>query len=283
MTANQWQIGKIKITRVIEIEAFGGMRRILPDADYEAVKAIPWLVPHFADADGRLGASIHTLIVETPDCRIVVDTCVGNDKDRLVPAWNQLQTNFLSDFQATGYALDSIDRVLCTHLHVDHVGWNTRLQDGRWVPTFANARYLMGADEVAFWQAGSDDKRFGPIYADSIKPIFDAGLVDLVSADHQVAPGVRLIATPGHTPGHVSNHLCFLLEEEGVLLAGDHIMNGSTVVIVPPSGDMKAYIESLQLLSTYPLKKIGPALGFCARAVLAEHPLQASSSPPVLF
>lgn len=219
MSANQWQIGKIKITRVIEIEAFGGMRRILPDADYEAVKAIPWLVPHFADADGRLGASIHTLIVETPDCRIVVDTCVGNDKDRLVPAWNQLQTNFLSDFQATGYALDSIDRVLCTHLHVDHVGWNTRLQDGRWVPTFANARYLMGADEVAFWQAGSDDKRFGPIYADSIKPIFDAGLVDLVSADHQVAPGVRLIATPGHTPGHVS----VLLESAGetAFITGD--------------------------------------------------------------
>jgi glyoxylase-like metal-dependent hydrolase (beta-lactamase superfamily II) len=211
MTAHQWKIGSIKVTRVIEIEAFGGMRRILPDASYEAVKDIPWLFPHFADGDGRLGASIHTLIVETPECRIVVDTCVGNDKDRAVPAWNQLQTTFLADFEATGYALSSIDRVLCTHLHVDHVGWNTRRVDGRWIPTFENARYLMGADEVAFWRHGEDDARFGPIFEDSIKPIFDADMVDLVRVDHQIAAGVRLISTPGHTPGHVS----VLLESEG--------------------------------------------------------------------
>jgi len=200
----KWRIGDITVTRVVEIEAVGGLSRFLPDAQRDAIMGIPWMQPHFANEEGRLKASIHALIIETGDTRIVVDTCVGNDKQRSVPAWNEMQTTFLDDFAAAGFEPDSIDAVLCTHLHVDHVGWNTRLEDGKWVPTFPNARYLMGKTEFGFWEKRGDDEYFGPVFSDSVKPVFDAGLVDLVATDHEVAPGVKLVPTPGHTPGHVS-------------------------------------------------------------------------------
>ena len=109
-----------------------------------------WLQPHFADERGRLKMSIHALVVEAPSRRIIVDTCLGNDKEgRRIPTWNNLQGPFLADLAAAGFPRESIDTVLCTHLHVDHVGWNTMLVDGKWVPTFPKARYLMGRVEFA--------------------------------------------------------------------------------------------------------------------------------------
>ena len=146
-----WQVGDVRITRILELEATGGTRFILPQATREVVQEIDWLAPHFADENGRLKMSIHALVVETPSKRIIVDTCIGNDKQRDIPTWSGLQTNFLADLAAAGFPRESIDTVLCTHLHVDHVGWNTMLVDGAWVPTFPNARYLLG-------RAGSDDR-----------------------------------------------------------------------------------------------------------------------------
>ncbi|MBT6095883.1 MAG: MBL fold metallo-hydrolase [Rhodospirillaceae bacterium] len=214
-----WRVGAVTITRITEFEGPGGLSRYLPDATRERVREIDWLQPHFATDEGRLIGAIHALVIETPDARIVVDTCVGNDKQREVPAWNQLQTSFLDDMAEAGYGADSIDIVMCTHLHVDHVGWNTKLVDEVWIPTFANARYLFGRTEYDFWAARGDDPRFGPVFSDSVKPVFDAGLVDLVETDHQVAPGVRLTSTPGHTPGHVS----VLIESKGeqAFITGD--------------------------------------------------------------
>jgi glyoxylase-like metal-dependent hydrolase (beta-lactamase superfamily II) len=116
-----WTVGKIKITKIVELETTGGTRFILPQAGPEDIRRLPWLVPHFATEEGRLKMSIHALIVETPTQRIVVDTCLGNDKQgRKVPTWNHLQKPFLEDMTAAGYPPDSIDLVLCTHLHVDH-------------------------------------------------------------------------------------------------------------------------------------------------------------------
>ncbi|MDE2488760.1 MAG: MBL fold metallo-hydrolase [Alphaproteobacteria bacterium] len=202
----QWRIGEVTITRILELEAIGGSRFILPQATPEVIREIGWLAPHFADETGRLRMSIHALVVETPSRRIIVDTCLGNDKQRDIPAWSNLQTSFLGDLAAAGYPAETIDTVLCTHLHVDHVGWNTRLVDGRWVPTFPNARYLIGRAEFEYWQAeeaGTEHPERSPFH-DSVKPVFEAGLVDLVGTDHVVAPEVSLEPTLGHTPGHVS-------------------------------------------------------------------------------
>jgi glyoxylase-like metal-dependent hydrolase (beta-lactamase superfamily II) len=200
-----WRIGDVTVTRIVELEVTGGSRFILPDATRDAVLPIAWLRPHFADDEGRLRMSIHALVVETPTRRIVVDTCLGNDKQgRRIPAWNDLHGPFLADLAAAGYARETIDTVLCTHLHVDHVGWNTMLVDGRWVPTFPNARYLMGRVEYAHWRDHAEREDQRAVFADSVRPVFDAGLVELVETDHRIDEAVSLIPTIGHTPGHVS-------------------------------------------------------------------------------
>jgi len=219
----KWRIGDVTVTRIVEIEAIGGTRFILPQATYEAAQEIGWLYPHFADERGKLKMSIHALVVDAPGKRIVVDTCIGNDKPRSIPAWSNLQTSFLADLTAAGYGRETIDTVLCTHLHVDHVGWNTMLEGGAWVPTFPNARYLMGRAEFEYWR----DETSGTmateraVFTDSVQPVFDAGLVDLVETDHQVCDEVRLTPTLGHTPGHVSVRISSKGEE--ALITGDFI------------------------------------------------------------
>lgn len=204
---NQWVVGDVKITRVVEIESLGGSRFILPDATREACLPYAWMQPHFMDEQGNLQMSVHALVVDTGDRRILVDTCIGNDKERTVPNWSHLQTHFLQDLRDAGYPPETIDTVLCTHLHVDHVGWNTMLVDGQWVPTFPNARYLFAKTEWEHWDANEDESVYGPVLADSVRPVVDAGLVDLVDVDHRVCEEVCLEPTPGHTPGHVSVHI----------------------------------------------------------------------------
>ena len=213
-----WQIGKVKVSRVVEMEVTGGSRFILPDATRDACRGYQWMRPHFMDEAGNLVMSIHALVVDTGERRIVVDTCIGNDKQRDIPAWSNLQTSFLADLEAAGYARQSIDTVLCTHLHVDHVGWNTMLVDGEWRPTFANARYLVGDEEWRYW-SGVDSG--GPVLADSVRPVIDAGLVDFVTTDHRLCDEVWLEATPGHTPGHVSVRISSAGED--ALITGDCI------------------------------------------------------------
>ena len=218
---NQWQIGDVKITRIIEMEVAGGSRFILPDATREACLPMTWMAPHFMDEQGNLIMSIHALIVDTGSRRIVVDTCIGNDKQRSIPNWTNLQTSFLEDIAAAGYPRESIDTVLCTHLHVDHVGWNTMLVDGHWEPTFANARYLFGEKEFQYWDSAAEETMNQGVMGDSVRPVVAAGLVDLVEWEHQLCPEIRLEPTPGHTPGHVSVHITSNGEE--ALITGDCI------------------------------------------------------------
>ena len=220
MSQGKWRIGDVTVTRVVEIEATGGMSRIIPKAKREMVQKIPWIYPHFADETGRMRGAIHALILETPDRTIMVDTCVGNDKERENPAWNQLQTAFLDDMNKAGYKLDAVDNVLCTHLHVDHVGWNTILVNGNWVPTFPSARYLIGRDEFTHWQATTDREQ-AAVMSDSVLPVFDAGLVDFVETDQQISDEISLMPTPGHTPGHVS--VMIKSRDETALITGDFI------------------------------------------------------------
>ena len=204
----QWTVGKVRITKIVELETVGSTRFILPLASNEEIRKLPWLVPHFANEEGRLKMSIHALVVETPSRRIVVDTGLGNDKQgRSVPTWNNRNDPFLEKMTAAGFPPDSIDTVLCTHLHVDHVGWNTRLVGGKWVPTFANARYVFGRTEYEYWRDHSEEPDKIAVFNDSVKPVVDAGLADLVASDHRVCDEITLIPTPGHSPGHMSFHI----------------------------------------------------------------------------
>ncbi len=168
----QWRIGDVTVTKIVELEVTGGSRFILPQATREAIQPIAWLRPHFADEDGRLRMSIHSFVVQTPTRRIVVDTCLGNDKQgRRIPNWNNLQGPFLADLAAAGFPRESIDTVLCTHLHVDHVGWNTMLVDGKWVPTFPRARYLMGRVEYQHWSKPQGREDMVAVFGDSVRPV----------------------------------------------------------------------------------------------------------------
>lgn len=220
-----WQVGEVRITRIVELEIGGGTRFILPDATPDACQPLDWMAPHFMKPDGTLVMSVHALVIELgaggTERRILVDTCIGNDKTRKVPAWDHMTTTFLEDLEAAGFPPASIDTVLCTHLHVDHVGWNTRLVDGVWEPTFKNARYLFAETEWRHWDANEDETVYGPVLADSVRPVVEAGLVDLVAMDHALCPEVQLEPTPGHTPGHVSVHIRSAGQE--ALITGDCI------------------------------------------------------------
>ncbi len=217
---NQWQIGAVTVTRITEMEVTGGSRFILPDATPEAVQPIEWLVPHFATPAGKLIMSIHALVIDTGSRRIIVDTCIGNDKQRTFPNWSEMHGPFLDDLAAAGYPRETIDTVLCTHLHVDHVGWNTMLVDGAWAPTFNNARYLIAREEWTHWDHIGDED-YGPVLEDSVRPIFAAGLADLVDSDHRLCDEVWLEPTPGHTPGHVSVRIASAGQQ--ALITGDFI------------------------------------------------------------
>jgi glyoxylase-like metal-dependent hydrolase (beta-lactamase superfamily II) len=214
----KWHIGDVTITQFIEIETYGGKEYILPQATPESLRKLAWLCPHFADEAGRMRMSIHSFLVETPTRRIVIDTGMGNDKPRGRPEWNGRQGPFLEQLAAAGCPADTIDTVLCTHLHVDHVGWNTVLSDGRWIPTFRKARYLMGRVEFDYWK-DVRDPALATIFDDSVRPVASAGLVDLIDAGHPVCDEFSVIATPGHSPGHFSVHV--RSRGEDALLIGD--------------------------------------------------------------
>ena len=214
----KWQIGSVRVTQVVELTTASLGPYLLPQATPEALAALPWVTP-FLDDQSRIVLSMHSLIVESQGQTILVDTCIGNDKERSYPRWNRMQSDFLEKFAAAGFSTNTVDTVLCTHMHVDHVGWNTRLVDGRWEATFGNARYLFADEEWAYWK--NETQEYGPVIEDSVQPIFDAGLADLVQATHHVTDEVWLEPTPGHTPGHVSVHITSAGEE--AIITGDMI------------------------------------------------------------
>ena len=224
-----WKIGDVTITQIVET-TFQGLEDFLPDATPEKILPIEWLRPDFVTPEGVLKFSIHALIIETPNRRIIVDTCVGNDKPRdFFPEWHMLQTNFLQDLTKAGFPPETIDTVLCTHLHLDHVGWNTMLVDGKWVTTFPNARHLMERTEFAYVADEAESTDVEPwlrdmnrtVMEDSIRPVVDDGLVDLVDPDHKICEEVRLVPSPGHTIGHVS--IKITSQGESALITGDFI------------------------------------------------------------
>ncbi|MET9763259.1 MBL fold metallo-hydrolase [Streptomyces sp. NPDC006372] len=212
MTASaSWTVGDVTVHRVDEIPlppATGPW--LLPGATPDVVAGQDWLRPHYADDEGVLRIDSHSFAFTVGGLRALVDTGIGNGKQRANPAWHNLGTDYLERLTAAGFPPDSVDLVLLTHLHADHVGWNTREVDGAWIPTFPNARYLTSRTEREFWAGHAMDEARRQMFCDSVQPVEEAGLLDLVDVPAEgveVTPGLRLIPTPGHTPGHVAVEL----------------------------------------------------------------------------
>jgi glyoxylase-like metal-dependent hydrolase (beta-lactamase superfamily II) len=217
----KWRVGEVTITGVVEREGLGDINALIPLATSKDLLAIPWLYPHFRDATGQFRAAAQALVIETPSRRrIVVDTCWGNDKQCLPQPFQamRLNTPFLEDFARAGFDRKTIDTVLCTHLHFDHVGWNTMLSDGRWVPTFPNARYLFARAEYEHWIGNENE---WVVFSESVAPVIEAGLADFVETTQVICDEVSLFPTPGHTPNHVSVKITSGGEE--AIITGDFI------------------------------------------------------------
>ncbi|MGW7351663.1 MBL fold metallo-hydrolase [Streptomyces sp. NPDC054784] len=218
-----WTVGDLTVHRVDEIAlppATGPW--LLPGATPDVVAGQRWLRPDFADADGVLRLASHSFAVTVGGVRVLVDTGIGNGKARANPAWHDLDTDYLRRLTAAGFPPDSVDLVVLTHLHADHVGWNTRERDGGWQPTFRNARHLTSRTEREFWAGYAMDEARAQMFRDSVLPLEAAGLLDLVdvpAAGVEVVPGLRLVPTPGHTPGHLAVEL--VSGTEKALVTGD--------------------------------------------------------------
>jgi len=204
------QLGEIQIDRIIESEEpdfdpLGFFPQTTP-ADWEPHKA--WLQPWcWEPVSGNLIFPMQSFLLRTPHHTILVDTCVGDYKERQRPSWNMTSSGaYLKKLAAAGVRPEDVDYVMCTHMHTDHVGWNTRLQNGRWVPTFPNARYIMSASEWAYWEAMHQQEPLNQI-ADSVIPILESGKAVLVANDYAINDEVCFESTPGHTPDHVSVRL----------------------------------------------------------------------------
>lgn len=213
-------VGDATITSVVEEQTDHiPAEFFFPDATNEAVLAHDWIRPDFADADGAVPLRIQAFVVEIGRRIVLVDPCVGNAKQRSMPFWNDGAWPFLERFRDAGFTVTAVDTVVHTHLHADHVGWDTHRDGDHWVPTFTAARHLYSQRELDFIRTQRSPAE--DVYGDSIEPIIDAGLADIVAEDTDLGDGLRLESTPGHTPGHVS--LWVESAGETALISGDFI------------------------------------------------------------
>lgn len=207
-----WSIGSATITRIEEQIGFAHMppERYFRGFEREVLnRHLSWLAPdHYDPAADRVISSVHSWLIRIGSTTILLDSCAGNHKERpWTPRFHQLDTPFLSRLRAAGAEPEDIDIVLCTHLHADHVGWNTMLKDGRWVPTFPNAKYLFSKIDDAYWDARrnpamADDPRRAA-YVDSVLPVIAARQATLVEDGYQISDRLAVHAAPGHTPGNI--------------------------------------------------------------------------------
>jgi glyoxylase-like metal-dependent hydrolase (beta-lactamase superfamily II) len=219
-------IGAARLTRIEELYAADwDAPAFFPDWRPELVQDhLGWMAPnHFEPAKNCLKLSIHSWLIRLDGRSILVDTCIGNHKPRPArPKWHLMETRYLQRLAEAGIRPDEIDLVMCTHLHADHVGWNTRLDNGRWVPTFPNARYLFSKADYDHYLALDRDPakptNHGS-FRDSVRPVVEAGLAQMVTGAHAVDEHLSLDPAPGHTPGTVVVKLAS--RGESALLCGD--------------------------------------------------------------
>jgi glyoxylase-like metal-dependent hydrolase (beta-lactamase superfamily II) len=204
----KFTVGDFTIHRIIEQETtFLQANDALPTLAPEVLaENRGWLQKTGAlDANDTLILCFQSYIVKTPHHTILIDSCIGNDKPRpLRPKWNmKTDDSYTRALAASGFSVGDIDFVMCTHLHVDHVGWNTRLENGRWVPTFPKARYVFGKGEFDYWTRENAKTPVAP-FADSVLPVVEAKKAEIVTNDFSIGDHIRILPTPGHTPGHVA-------------------------------------------------------------------------------
>ncbi len=220
-------LGRLSVARVYEGDAVIPLSVALPGVtaqDLARLKSWYW-DPHLADTPSEAGMriSVHSFVVRVDGRNILIDTCCGNDKQRSLPPVSMQQWPYLENLARTGLRPEDIDVVMCTHLHFDHVGWNTRLKDGSWVPTFPNARYLFGKRDLEFFSKQRHEALHREAFDDSVAPILDAGLADLVDTDslvhREIGDGIWLQDVSGHSPGN----LCVVAECGGsrAVFSGD--------------------------------------------------------------
>jgi glyoxylase-like metal-dependent hydrolase (beta-lactamase superfamily II) len=217
-------VGDLTIHRIIEQETtFLPIVELLPGVTPEVLaENRPWMQKAGAiDADDVLILCFQSYVVKTPHHTILVDSCIGNDKPRSLPQWNmKADDSYVRALATAGFSVDDIDFVMCTHLHTDHVGWNTRLEDGRWTPTFPNARYVFGKAEFDYWTE-QHAKTPAPAFGDSVLPIVEANKAEIVRNDYTIGDHARILPTPGHTPGHVA--FTFGRGKDDAVFSGDLI------------------------------------------------------------
>src|SRR3989338_7501012 len=192
MSNLKWVIGEVEVFQIAELEAGKLIQSIIKNATPENNK------------------------------NILIDACNGNDKPRSdISEWGNLKTDFLKNLDEIDLTAEDVDIVVCTHMHCDHVGWNTKLENGVWIPTFQNAKYVFVRDEYDYWKQCPEkelaDDNAG--FDDSISPVVEAGLAEFVGMDRKIDKNISLMPTPGHTPGHVSINI----ESEGrrAIISGD--------------------------------------------------------------
>ena len=210
------RLGRLRIARVYEGDGVIPLCAALPGIDSQDLARLKsWYWDHdLADEPSRANVriSVHSYVLQVDGRNILVDTCCGNGKQRSLAPVSNLQTRYLENLAGAGLRPEDIHLVMCTHLHFDHVGWNTRMHDGRWVPTFPNARYLFGRRDLDFFRIQQHEATHREAFDDSVAPILDAGLADIVDADvsihREIGDGIWLEDASGHSPGN----LCVIAE-----------------------------------------------------------------------
>jgi glyoxylase-like metal-dependent hydrolase (beta-lactamase superfamily II) len=220
----KWVIGEVEIFQIVEMEGGELIQSSIKNATPENIRNISWLHPNFADERGNLKALVQSFLLKSKGKNILIDTCNGNDKNRpTCPTWGKLHTNFLDRLSNLGIKESDIDRVVCTHLHFDHIGWNTKLENGVWRPTFPNSKYIFVKDEYKYWEQKPDkeveDDKLA--FDDSVVPVVKSGLAQFVDSEYKLDDNISLTSTFGHTPGHVS----VLIQSQGkrAIISGDFL------------------------------------------------------------
>jgi glyoxylase-like metal-dependent hydrolase (beta-lactamase superfamily II) len=219
----KFNVGDLTIHRLIEQEttffpALDFFPKLTPELLAENK---PWMKQAGAiDDSDTLILCFQSYIVTTPHHTILIDSCIGNDKPRPArPKWNmKTDDTYVRGLKAAGFSFGDIDYVVCTHLHVDHGGWNTGLENGRWVPTFPNARYVFAKGEFDYWTE-QNAKAEVPPFVDSVLPVVEARKAEIVQNDFSIGDHARILPTPGHTPGHVA--IAFGKGKDDAIFAGD--------------------------------------------------------------